>query len=177
MVHDLPLARPASARPAMTVWLRGVVLGLLTLPFVVSEASAQSSITKYLFVAPGVLCCDGTTKAVQFGGGVELPVTEQVKIGLEIGYLTEPDTSDGFGTWSANGSYHFRSVQSKLRPFVGGGYTMAFVTNATANLFNVGGGVDYWIGSRVGLRLEARDQILSDGSGHFVGGRFAIVFR
>ena len=100
---------------------------------------------------------------------------------MEIGYLAPARSiSEGVGILSANGSYHFLNGEpsQKLVPFVTGGYSLAF-REGSANLFNFGGGVNYWFRERMGLRLEFRDHVIPDGnhSDHFLGFRIGLTFR
>ena len=44
-----------------------------------------------------------------------------------------------------------------------------------ANAFNYGGGLNWWIGERVGLKFEIRDQY--GDSVHYWGMRFGVTFR
>jgi hypothetical protein len=57
--------------------------------------------------------------------------------------------------------------------------TLAFSNGEHENLFNFGGGVDYWMKKRVGLRIEFRDQVWSGPSqtSHFWGARFGVTVR
>lgn len=80
---------------------------------------------------------------------------------------------------SVNGSYYLPASgrERRIQPFVTAGYTMAF-RDGTANLWNVGGGVDYWVSRRVGVRLDVRDHVWADvGTAHFWGPRIGIVLR
>lgn len=79
---------------------------------------------------------------------------------------------------SVNGAYHFNNA-GRWRPFVTGGYTFGFDGEVTENLFNIGGGVDYWIRPKVGLRIEFRDHVWSgDGDAvHLWGVRCGVTFR
>jgi opacity protein-like surface antigen len=152
---------------------------LILLAMMATDASAQTtSVAKVLFLGPGVSCCEGSTETLHFGGGVEARVRDRVGIGGELGYMSAlTDLPSGFGTWSANGSYYFASPVRRLRPFATGGYTMFFRTNDYLSLWNVGGGVEYAIRSRMALRLEGREQITAGGGEHFVNARFGLVIR
>jgi hypothetical protein len=88
--------------------------------------------------------------------------------------------STGFGLLSLNVSYHFanRSNPARVVPFVTAGYGLAF-RSGTENLFNWRGGMTYWFGRRVGLRVELRDYIWTAHGGHRIdtGIRFGAAFR
>jgi len=95
-----------------------------------------------------------------------------------LGYITGwRDFGNGIGMLSVNGSYHFNRNR-KLSPFISGGYSMAFRSGAI-NLFNFGGGINYWFRDRIGLRLEFRDHVYSQysHSTHYLGGRIGCSFR
>ncbi len=129
----------------------------------------------YAYFAPGATNYSGTT--LQAGGGFGGPIYKGLGAGLELGYLAPAERlSSGFGIFSANGSYHFlrESSSSKLIPFVTGGYSLGF-REGTANGFNFGGGVNYWLRDRAGLRFEVRDHVFE--STHFYGFRVGFAFR
>jgi hypothetical protein len=134
----------------------------------------------YLFGAPGVISPGGSS-LVHFGGGGEGKLAKGVWFGGELGYLSPPSHwSEGIGAGSVNGAYHFirqrRNV--KLDPFVTAGYTLLF-RGGVANFGNFGGGLNYWISRRAGLRLEFRDQLGSPCgcTQHLVGFRVGLALR
>jgi hypothetical protein len=98
-----------------------------------------------------------------------------VLLGGEVGYLTTRHNFDGgFGLASINGSYHFNQ-RARLVPFVTGGYSLIF-RSGTGNLGNFGGGVNWWVRPRMGLKVEFRDHVHSD-TLHLWGFRFGVTFR
>jgi len=134
----------------------------------------------YVFVAPGAISSAGTTATLHFGVGGEGLVQKGLGIGGEIGYLGPVrGLQEGLGLFSAAGSYHFKNASGsgKLVPFVTGGYSLIFREGKT-NGGNFGGGVNYWFRERVGLRLEFRDQVFTQGrTAHFYGFRIGLAFR
>jgi len=155
-------------------------LGLLIL--LAGAAGAQSS-NGYVFFAPGgVSCCGYTAMTLHLGVGGEAVLGKGVGIGAEIGALgTREDFVEAVsGTFSANGYYHFAHRKDvKVDPFVTGGYTLLF-RSGHINLFNFGGGLNYWAGRRFGIRLEARDHVYAPEFGsalHYWGVRFGLAFR
>lgn len=155
--------------------LIGKLFFLVAIPVLVS---AQSKGQGYFFVAPGGISGSGrTVSSLHFGGGGEGLLYKGLGVGGEIGYLgLARSLGDGFGVFSANGSYHFRTRSDrKLAPFVTAGYSLAF-RSGTANMFNFGGGVHYWFCEKVGLRLEFRDHVWSR-EAHFWGLRIGVAFR
>ncbi len=132
----------------------------------------------YVFFAPGVLAGDGdSTASIHFGFGGEGLLYKGIGVGGDIGFLAPPqDLGAGIGVASLNGSYHFNR-DKKLSPFVTGGYSIAF-RNGIANGFNFGGGVNYMMRDRIGLRFELRDMIPNDcRTCHYVGFRIGFLFR
>ena len=135
----------------------------------------------YVFGAIGSVAPGGGGTTAHFGGGGEAFVYKGLGVGAEIGYLgPTASLSDGFGLFSANGSYHFgaRTPRRKVVPFVTGGYSLAF-RNGHANLANFGGGITYWFHDRVGLRAEFRDHLYpcSGCTAHFWGFRLGLALR
>jgi len=135
---------------------------------------AQSRGLGYVFTAPGAVD-KGSGSTLHFGGGGEARIYKGLGAGAEIGFLGPArDMGEGFGVFSANGSYHFRRDQ-KLVPFVTGGYTL-FFRNGSANLGNFGGGVHYWFREGLGVRVEFRDHVQA-GPTNFWEFRFGLSFR
>ncbi len=135
----------------------------------------------YLFAAPGGVTCGGyTSMTLQFGAGGEYVIGKGVGAGVELGVLGPRESfgDSAVGVFSLNGYYHARHQKElKLDPFVTGGYT-TFFREGHANLFNYGGGANYWFARRAGFRLEFRDQVHVNGSAvHNWGARFGIAFR
>lgn len=138
-------------------------------------AAAQNS-NGYVYVSPGgVSCCGHTTTTLHLGGGEGI-IGKGFGVGAEIGALAPTEgLSSAIGTFSANGYYHFiHAKDSKLDPFVTGGYTL-LSRDGTANLGNFGGGVNYWFSRHVGARVEFRDHIYT--TDHYWGFRFGVAFR
>jgi hypothetical protein len=160
------------------------------LAFVPADAVAQSAAPSssrsltglgYGFGGIGAASGSGSSQAtLHFGGGFEVLGWDAVGVGAELGYLAPFDgIGDGIGMLSLNGTYHLFSGERtrKARPFITGGYSLAF-RNGHENLFNLGGGVDYWVKPKVGLRIEFRDHIWTGGEAvHFWGARVGVVLR
>ncbi len=65
----------------------------------------------------------------------------------------------------------------KTEPFVNGGYSL-FFREGHGNFAYLGGGVNYWMARRVGLRFELRDHIYArTGDLHYWGVRVGLAFR
>jgi hypothetical protein len=150
-----------------------LLLGCLT-------AQAQGNSYGYLVAGPGGVTSryggGGTT--LHIAGGGEGVFNNGAGIGAEIGYLYPVQQVDaGLGVFSINGSYHFLKANDKVKPFLTGGYS-GFFRSGYLNGLNVGGGVTYWFKSRVGLRVEVRDNVFGDEGGvNFINARFGITFR
>lgn len=113
------------------------------------------------------------------GGGGEALVYKGLGLGAEVGYVAPFEAvGDGIGIFSTNVSYHFVKPQSnrKLVPFVTGGFSLAFRNRASGG-GNFGGGVQYWVRPRLGLRFEFRDHIFSSDTPHLYGFRVGLSFR
>ena len=157
--------------------------GLRTLFFVtalVCPAWAQRS-NGYVFIAPGgVTCCGDTGSTLHFGVGGEAVLGAGIGLGAEIGALGEPRFfgDSVVGILSPNGYYHFaHSRRSRADPFVTGGYTLLF-RSGHLNLFNFGGGFNYWFAGSLGARIEFRDHVYSSGvTIHYWGLRLGLAFR
>jgi hypothetical protein len=157
-----------------------VFVGILAISTpVVAQTGEESRAHGYVFFAPGVTSPGGTGIA-HLGGGGEALVYRGLGAGAELSYIAPWRAfGDGIGAFSPNASYHFRPHpgESKVTPFVTGGYTLLF-RSGTANALNVGGGVTYWFRERMGLRFEVRDHIWPNGgTAHLVGFRVGLAFR
>lgn len=151
-----------------------VFLGLLLLCTTLSFGQVQSAGQGYAFGGIGATAPDAYGPLYHIGAGGE-GLIKKFGIGAELGYLST-DFRDGVGVLSVNGSYHFQP-QRKWDPFVTAGYSL-FFPDATAKVFNFGGGTNYWVGERLGLRVEFRDHIDWEyKTEHFLQLRLGLSFR
>jgi hypothetical protein len=119
---------------------------------------------------------------VHVGGGGEGRLTNRFALGAEIGVL-KPITNQyaiTTGLASVSPAFHFMSRDSKSRfdPFVDGGLSLLLARGGGV-AFHYGGGMNYWLGRRIGLRFEFRHHLWSPEAGeavHLVGFRVGIVF-
>jgi hypothetical protein len=158
----------------------GLFCALITLSAGVT-LHAQSS-HGYVFAAPGGISAGGGTDATLHGGvGFEAIVWRRwAGVGAEAGWLGPVERlGSGVGTVSPNGYFHFGGDRLRgIDPFVTAGYTM-FIRSGTENLFNFGGGLNWWFRDNVGLKFEIRDHVDSDRfrTLHYWGFRFGVTFR
>lgn len=131
----------------------------------------------YVFGGAGGNSGDSSTGWFQVGAGGEGLVYKGLGLGAEVGYLAPfRSAGDGFGIVSPDVSYHFKRSNSKLVPFVTGGYSLAFRGGGTSSGGNFGGGVQYWMKDHLGLRFEFRDHVFSSDSPHFYQFRVGLSF-
>lgn len=165
--------------------MRKLCLLLLVLALTPALAVAQDSegrrLQGYVFAAPGGISAVGNTAAAFHAGiGGEGLLYKGLGAGAEVGYLFPTRApGDGIGIFSLNGSYHFvnQNKPRKVVPFVTAGYSRAFGQGGF-NMVNYGGGVNWWMRDRLGLRLEARDHVTTETPrGHFWQFRVALAFR
>jgi hypothetical protein len=159
--------------------MRNLVLGFLFLTAVLAgalPALAQHRGYGYVFGAPGGSTPGGEAN-FHIGAGGEGLIYKGLGAGADIGYLTPVrDWGSGVGLLSVNGSYHFLPQDRRLDPFVTAGYSLVF-RSGSANLVNFGGGVQYWMRDRLGLRAEFRDHVLPNPAVHYLEVRFGLCFR
>ena len=160
----------------LTALLAGSAIAQTTAAQTTKEHHGQG----YGFVAPGAVNDGSSSSTMHFGVGGEGLIYKGLGVGGEIGYaIPTRRPEDGFGIFSANGSYHFRhaSASGKLVPFVTGGYSL-FFRSSTGNAVNFGGGVNYWFREHAGIRAEFRDHVLTvDRNLHYFGFRIGFTFR
>jgi len=163
------------------------ILGLAIVLLVSFPAAAQmSSSYVYAFGGPVVVPKSAYTRwdgdFVHVGGGGEGRLTERFALGGEIGVL-KPVTNQyaiTTGLASVTPAFHFISRESKRKfdPFVDGGFSL-LAGRGGAVAIHYGGGMNYWVRRRFGLRFEFRHHIFSTEAGesvHLVGFRVGIVF-
>ena len=143
-----------------------------------SIATAQSH--GYAFFAPGGASSSSHTEAIyHFGVGGDWVFWKGLGFSPELGYVNANQArfDSGFGVGSLNATYHF-GRRAKLDPFVTAGYSAAFRTGYL-NMANFGGGVNWWWRERMGLKVEFRDHVETEGGGsyHLWGVRFGLTFR
>jgi hypothetical protein len=161
-----------------------VMLIMLLVSF--PAAAQMSGNYMYAFGGPVVVPKSAFTRwngnFVHVGGGGEGRITGRFALGGEIGVL-KPTTNQyaiTTGLASVTPAFHFISKHSKRKfdPFVDGGFSL-LVGRGGAIGIHYGGGVNYWVRRRFGLRFEFRHHIFSPESGeavHLVGFRVGIVF-
>ncbi len=117
----------------------------------------------YLFLAPGAYVGYSESVAtMHFGGGGEAFIYKGLAAGAEVGGIWALRGSDLLAVFSADGSYHF-SRSRKLSPFLACGYSRIW-GDGSANMVNFGGGINWWLGERKGIRLEFREHIYAESS-------------
>ncbi|HYM12284.1 MAG TPA: hypothetical protein VEU62_16230 [Bryobacterales bacterium] len=157
---------------------RALIVPLLLLALA-GAAPAQHS-HGYLFVAPGGVSTHGSTSGtIQIGAGGEAVFGRGIGAGAELSALGPTSRfSDLIGVLSLNGYYHPARSASRLDPFVTAGYSLGF-RSGHINLFNFGGGVNYWFHPKIGAKLEFRDHLHAPSGGtiHYWGVRVGLAFR
>jgi hypothetical protein len=145
-----------------------------------TTAAAQSS-NGYVFFAPGGLT-EGhhTAMTLHAGGGVDAIIAKGIGLNLEFGGIWPRECFSDcvLGVFSPGGTVYFRrGKENRLDPFVNAGYTLMF-RSGHENLFYFGGGTNYWMTRKVGLRMEFRDHVSTNYStAHFWSIRMGLAFR
>ncbi len=132
------------------------LISMLVLIFVVGTCSAQNAAQGFIFAAPGG--ATGGSSTLHLGGGLETFLNRSgFALGGDLGYLA-PMThmGSGIGLLDLDAGYHFALQDKKVTPFLSGGYSLGFRDGAF-NAFNLGGGVNFWMTHKTGLRIELRD--------------------
>jgi hypothetical protein len=163
------------------------ILGMLiTLLASLPVFAQMSSGYMYVFGGPVVVPKSAYTRwngdFVHVGGGGEGRLTDRFALGGEIGVL-KPVTNQYAVTTalaSVTPAFHFirRDSKRKFDPFVDGGLSL-LAGKGGAFTIHYGGGMNYWLRRRIGLRFEFRHHIWSVESGeavHMVGFRVGMVF-
>jgi hypothetical protein len=153
----------------------------------VSAFAQQSRSYVYAFGGPVVVPRSAYTRwdgsFIHVGGGGEGALTNRFGLAGEFGVL-KPLTNPyaiTTGVASVSPTYHFLETSSKrkLDPFIDGGASLLLGKGSGVTI-HYGGGMNYWLKRRFGLRVEFRHQLWSPEAGetvHFLGVRFGVVFR
>lgn len=155
-----------------------VVLILLT-PTALAQADSPRS-WGYVFAAPGGVFAEGESEGFfHFGGGGEGLLAGGLGVAGELGVMAlSGDFADSsIGVFSPGLVYAFNRDQ-KAVPILTGGYSLFFRSGSASGAF-LGGGLNYWLGERFGLRFEVRDHMyFCEGeTANLVEGRFALLIR
>ncbi|HEY2843381.1 MAG TPA: hypothetical protein VGJ09_07015 [Bryobacteraceae bacterium] len=147
---------------------RIVLLALLT------AGAALAQTHGYFLAAPGIAHSDNDTLGlVHLGVGGEYVFKNTYGAGAEIGVLGRTDLGAA-GIVSVNGYYHFPRHDA-WAPFVTAGYTNVFEFGGGNGMANMGGGVNYWYKSHLGLKFEFRDHFGSNIN--YAEFRFGVNFK
>lgn len=166
------------------LFMAGVVMGMLS-----SAASAQDVFKKpfptaYFFAAPGVRV-DTHQSTLEIGGGGEFYVYKGLGFGGDVGGLRVPSRDSAGKTvyqWTGMAAFHTiynfqMSSKQKVNPFVVLGFTIIPAFD-TPGGYNLGGGVQYWFSSQLGLRVEFREHVLKGMRSHqYPQVRIGLAFR
>jgi len=155
----------------------GLACMLSLLPLAAFAQGPSVGVQPYTFIAPGTVAggeAIGTITHV--GGGADVIHRSGLGGGAELGYVGSfPDGFDyGIGLLSFSGSYRWLHG-SPVVPFVNGGLT-SVVFRSSGFAWHAGGGIDYWLRDRFGLRLELRDHLPFGENAHLWGARIGVTW-
>jgi hypothetical protein len=150
---------------------------VMVLAFAACTRSADAqTVTGNVFAGDGFFsCCHADNSLWHIGAGGQIPVARAVSAGGDFGVL---DSSGSF-LLSFNGWYHFK-VHDPRQPqiFLTGGLGVASERDSATGGANFGGGIDFWLADRRGVRIEIRDQLLGEyRTMHLVIARVGFIFR
>jgi hypothetical protein len=163
--------------------LRRLLFALVLTAVLAAQDSPRRS-HGYAFAGPVIVPSSPFTRwdgtFVHVGAGGDAALGRHIGLGGEIGLLAP--TSNQFaittGVLTGGVSYHLSGAGQRIDPFVSAG-AGALVSSGGAGILYGGGGVNYWLKERLGLRLEFRYHHWphSDGPVRFLGFRAALAFR
>jgi hypothetical protein len=119
----------------------------------------------YLYVYGGAMSNTGRQTPFHLGGGGEFRISKHFSLGGETGFFRFNEngnvTYDSIRL-SIGSSYHFASrVNQRLDPFLAGGiagrvnfYAGSWGLRNVNPMIDIGGGINYWVSRRFGLKLE-----------------------
>lgn len=156
-------------------------LSFAILPLLFAGAAAAQDTRGAFFVGPGGTTQSGfTQRSYEVGGSVERLLAMGIGAGAELEGVVHAagQAKNSVGIFSLNPYYHFLKERA-LDPYATFGYSLLF-RDYTANLYNYGGGVNYWFKPNMGVKVEVRDHVWSHplvSSTHIWGVRVGITFR
>jgi hypothetical protein len=137
-------------------------------------AAAQSY--GYAFIAAGNET--GSSSYFHPGIGGDWILRERLGISGEVGAITKRRPgAPNLALLSGNGSFHFGGSNSAVDPFTTAGISALTSGSNIEPLWNWGGGANWWMRRRFGLRFEFRDHVWSTADRHLFEFRFGICFR
>lgn len=148
------------------------------------NAGPGSRANGYIFIGQGYYSVYGAQFGIgHVGGGGQYTFYKNLGVDAELGAMGR--AAEGVGLFSVDPFYRFASASrhTKLVPFVTAGYTRAFEGagfTRSNNLFNFGGGAEYWAFKRVGLRIDFRDYVDQNrisAYSHYPAIRVGLLFR
>jgi hypothetical protein len=145
------------------------VLGLIVILFLTSgvnqaqgadspkQAAVDFDYTHSFHGTFGIGVCQHGVANISGGGGAEAFLRAGLTAGGDVSYQQFVGES-GYGLATANAGYHFvdRTEPVRSDPFVSGGVGAAFARGDSVVAGSVGGGLNYWLKPRIGLRTEGR---------------------
>jgi hypothetical protein len=149
---------------------------LITTFITLLATTANAQIQGYAVAGPATTMGFVNHSRITFNaaGGGEVLLGEYFAAGGEGGFFNRLITA------SANASLHL-GASDRVSPFVTTGYSKLGIGDGEGafNAWNLGGGIDAWIGDRAGVRFELRDHIRPDdrGATHYWAFRVGVVFR
>ncbi len=114
----------------------------------------------------------------QFGGGLELVFGKGIGASVECGVASKGDRDTKLSHFTLNGAYHLKTKSGRVDPFIVGGWGFIADWDAIGGAVAIGGGLNYWLQPRVGVRVEVKDNIgLFNHGYHMAGVRVGITLR
>jgi hypothetical protein len=149
----------------------------LLLAFTLATALSFAEPYGYVFAGGGSDSEGGRGQSfVHFGGAGEARFAKLLGAGGEAGVVTARERGGAFGLFSGNASFHV-PLRGIVDPFLTGGYGLATNFTSSYEMPNWGGGVNVWIRSNLGVRLEFRDFVWRNQDRHLYEFRAALTFK
>ena len=128
-------------------------------------ALAQRSHFYWLTDAGGLTAAGNTRFRAGLVGGGEIAITKGFSAGPELGIIAPKYGrfwSTVMGQGAFNGYYHvYHGRTARFDPYGTMGYAVVF-RDGHLNMFNYGGGMNYWAREDLAVRLEFRDRLSRD---------------
>jgi hypothetical protein len=139
-------------------------------------AQGELRFQPYVFAGPASFISYGGN-VFEFGGGMDWLVYKGLGLGFSMSVVGDGYSAVGSG--SLDVSYHFIRRTPGLVPFVVAGIGGAGAPEYGLEGWtwvNLGGGVNYWLGNGMAVRVEARGRFDPEYGDHVVGLRVGLTF-
>lgn len=151
-----------------------IILGLFFL-LTCSEAASAQQFGRYVFGGAGPVYASSSGFSrwngtfIYAGGGIDARLSNKFAIGGEGGILSKSGYTAGMAAFTPAVHFLAKDSKSRIDPFINGGISVLFNTGSVSTpMAHFGGGLNYSMSPRLGMRFEYRHHLWSPESEEWV---------